>query len=107
VAELQERMSSLEFAEWMEFGEIEPWGEERADVRAAIVASTVANANRDPKARKKPFTVGDFMPKFGEPAKRRQTWQEQLAMAEMLTEALGGTRIKAAPSRSYSEQPLR
>ena len=89
-------MSSLEFAEWLEFGEIEPWGEERADVRSAIVASTVANANRDPKARKKPFTVADFMPRFGQPAQRRQSWQEQLAIAEMLTEALGGTRITAA-----------
>lgn len=90
-------MSSREFAEWAQFYELEPWGEERADIRSGIVASTIANANRDAKKRKKPFTVEDFMPRFGQPArpaKRQQTWQEQLAIVEMLNEAFGGTRVK-------------
>ncbi len=86
-------MTSREFAEWEAYYELEPFGEERADIRSAIVASTVANANRNPKARAKPFEVDDFMPKFGQPARRRQTWQEQLAFVEMLNEAFGGTRI--------------
>jgi hypothetical protein len=94
VSELQARMSSREFAEWIEFYGLEPFGEERADVRSAIVASTIANANRDAKKRKKPWTVEDFMPKFGQPAKRQQTWQQQLAIVEMLNEAFGGTRVE-------------
>lgn len=57
-------MSSREFVEWMAFYQIEPFGEERADLRAGVIASTIANANRDPKTRSKPFTPSEFMPTF-------------------------------------------
>ena len=59
-----ERMSSREFGEWMAFYSIEPFGEERSDLRAGVIASTIANANRDPKTRSKPFTPSEFMPSF-------------------------------------------
>lgn len=49
---------------WMEYAELEPFGEERADLRAGIVASMIANVNRDPR-KGKPFQPSDFMPKFG------------------------------------------
>jgi hypothetical protein len=48
----------------MAYAKIEPFGEERADLRAGIVASTIANVNRDPKRRVKPFTPDEFMPDF-------------------------------------------
>jgi hypothetical protein len=64
IAELQERISSHEFAEyWVHYG-LEPWGLEREDLRSGIVASTIANANRDPKKRPRPFTPDQFMPRF-------------------------------------------
>ena len=66
VAELQRRMSSREFTEWAVYYELEPFGEERADLRAGIVASTVANTARDPKKRHKAFEPKEFMPQFGE-----------------------------------------
>lgn len=62
VAELQDRMSSAEFAEWMAFYGVEPFGEVRGDIQAAVIASTVANVNRDPKRRSKPFGLDLFMP---------------------------------------------
>ena len=34
-----------------------------ADRRSALIASILANANRDSKKKKKPFTIDDFMPK--------------------------------------------
>jgi hypothetical protein len=34
----------------------------RADYRAALVASVLANVNRDPKRRSEPYTPFDFMP---------------------------------------------
>lgn len=37
-------MSNREFVEWQAYFGIEPFGEERADLRAGIVAATVANA---------------------------------------------------------------
>lgn len=57
--------------EWMAFYQMDPWGGERADLQAAIIASTMANLWRQ---KGKPFQVGDFMPTFGE--KRRQTQEE-------------------------------
>lgn len=64
IAELQERVSSLEFAEYWAFYSLEPFGEERADLRTGILGSTIANANRDPKKQSAPFTPDQFMPRF-------------------------------------------
>lgn len=59
VEDLSGRMSSRELAEWMAYDRIEPFGDERADLRSAIVASTFANIH----ARKgKSFAPVDFMP---------------------------------------------
>lgn len=58
-------MSSAQLAEWMAYAKLEPFGEERADLRAGIIASVIANVNRDPK-KQRPFKPEDFMPKFGQ-----------------------------------------
>ncbi len=73
----------------MAYYSLEPFGEERADLRAAQLACLIANANRDPQKKREPFTVDDFMPKFdGEPSqpKGRQTWQEQKEIFRALTQ---------------------
>jgi hypothetical protein len=63
--ELLARTTIREREEWAAYFALEPFGEERADLRSAIVASTVANANR---GRKTPaFKASDFMPKFTRP----------------------------------------
>ena len=38
-------MSALDVAEWAAYFELEPWGEDRADLRAGIVASAIANVH--------------------------------------------------------------
>ena len=43
VKRLLSEFDSHELGEWMAYYRIEPWGEERADIRAAIVARTVAS----------------------------------------------------------------
>jgi len=58
-------MSYREIRDWMAIYKIEPFGEYRADLRSAIVACVIANANRGKNAP--PFKVDDFMPKFGPP----------------------------------------
>ena len=60
VRELLARMGSDELTEWMAFYQLEPFGDFRADLRSAIVASTLANAHRSKDG--KPFTPEDFMP---------------------------------------------
>jgi len=59
VEELGERMSSKELSEWIAFNAISPIGDDRADLRAGIVASVVANCHR---TKGQPFKPIDFMP---------------------------------------------
>lgn len=88
-------MSSREFAEWMAFYDLEPFGEEQADLRAGIVASTVANVHRDRKKRSKAYKPEDFMPKFKRAGKRERTpWQDQLKVIEMWNAAMGGRDLR-------------
>jgi hypothetical protein len=56
-------MTSEELTEWMAYGEIEPFGEVRSDLRMAKICETMVNVNRvskdSPVAK-----VSDFMPDF-------------------------------------------
>ena len=84
VGELLGRISSRELTEWRAYCGIEPFGEERADLRAGIVASTVANVFR--KSGTQPYKAQDFMPKFEKP---RQDWREQLERVKAINAVLG------------------
>lgn len=88
--EVLEKHSSRELTEWMAFMQVEPFGEERADLRAGIVASTIANVVR--KKGGKMAKPEDFMPKFNV-KKEEQTIEEQLNVVKMLNAALGGEVI--------------
>ncbi len=57
-----DRMSSKELASWMAYHTLEPWGEERADLRNGVLCCLIANLFR--KKGKPPFKPEDFMPKF-------------------------------------------
>lgn len=59
VCELLKRMPSSELTEWMAFDQLEPFGEPRADMRAALVCATTANSRRGRDDR--PFGLDDFM----------------------------------------------
>lgn len=78
-------MSAREFAEWMAYCRLEPFGEERADLRSAIVAKTVADVNTPKGKRRAKLT--EFMPRF---EKEEQTVDQQIGIAAMLTAAFGG-----------------
>lgn len=87
MAELLARISSRELTEWMLYYQVEPFGEERGDLRSAVVAATVANTQRGKKGR--PFKPAAFMPQF-EKARQEHGWEEQLQVVEMLNAAFGG-----------------
>lgn len=55
-------MSSREFGEWMAYSAIEPFGEPRADLRAALVAKVIADVNRGKNTP--PYKLEDFMLRF-------------------------------------------
>ena len=82
----------------MAYYNIEPFGEVRADSRAAIVASTVANTARDTKRKPQPFTPAEFMPKFGR-QNHGQDSNRLLRVAEMINAALGGKDLRNGDNR--------
>lgn len=88
--ELRHRMTQRELRVWIEAYAVEPWGEDRADLRAGIIASTVANCNRSKGASFKP---SDFMPQFEKPVKKQMTGEEMRAMAFKANALMGGTVV--------------
>jgi flagellar basal body rod protein FlgC len=79
-------ISSRDFAEWMAYARLEPFGEERDDLRMGIIASTIANVNRD--KGKKPYSPRDFMPSFEQEDDETKIQK----MMESLRLSLGGKR---------------
>jgi hypothetical protein len=88
---MMDSMSWDQFMEWAAFYEISPFGEERADLRAGVIASTIANVNRDPR-KGKSFQPSDFTLKFSsgsgkvasgkkEPITDPEEWARVKAMA--------------------------
>jgi len=76
--------------DWIEYAKVEPFGEERADLRSAIVAATVANCMARGKG-KPAFRPSQFMPKFdAEPRSRFVSPEEQLQKIIITTRLLGG-----------------
>ena len=75
VRELQGRMDAREFGCWAAFQTIEPFGDARGDMQAAIIASTIANVNRGKS--QSAFSIDDFLPRF---LTRRQSPEDMLAM---------------------------
>lgn len=63
---MMSEMSTREFIEWATFYTKEPFGDLRGDIQAGIIASTIANANRNPKKRREMFKIMDFIPRFWE-----------------------------------------
>lgn len=67
LGELRERVSSAELTAWYAFYQLDPWGEQRADLRNAMSMRQVAAINRDPKRQPQPPKVEDFMPYLRKP----------------------------------------
>lgn len=94
------RLGWDQFLEWAAFAELEPFGEERADWRAGMVASVIANVNRDPK-KGRPFQPRDFMPDFSsqrkavaerKPLMENKAWGEAKSMARIYAGAIAASQ---------------
>lgn len=59
VAEMLSRISARELMEWMAYYRLEPFGQERENLHAAMVAAAVVNVNRG--ERQRPVKPADFM----------------------------------------------
>lgn len=68
-------MTSAQFTEWMAFFRLEPFGEQRADLRMGITTANLMNALTGGKAHAKPQ---DFMPFRAQPKPDSQSLSQQL-----------------------------
>ena len=55
-------MSSREFSEWMAYYEMEPFGEERADLRQALTTTAIVNVAQAQTKHPKWMKPEDYMP---------------------------------------------
>lgn len=62
VEPMLDKISSREFSEWMAYDRVEPFGDERADLRIGVLSSLTANIHRDKKKRSEAYSPLDFMP---------------------------------------------
>ena len=84
--------------EWRDYDSLEPFGEERADLRSGTIASVVANVHAGKGGRR--FKPADFMPQFSMPRsttmERRKPltdqveWKGVLRMAKIVATAKDG-----------------
>ena len=79
VKRCMDEISSAELTEWIAYDMIDPIGDERADLRAGIIASTVIRA-ACPKADVKPI---DFMPDFDGLREKRKQKKPRQTVEEM------------------------
>jgi len=93
------------FLEWMDYYDVEPFGEERADLRCAIIAQVVASSI--PTKSRKRYKVKDFMPVFekqpsGATKPTQTTAQMQatfMAFAEAQNKTMAKKKTKAMPGK--------
>lgn len=85
--QLLSEISSAELTEWMTYYQLEPWGTGPDDLRAGILASTIANVNRDEKRRPQPYEPGDFIPRREEAEAEEQSLEEQQQILQSLMAA--------------------
>ena len=84
VRELLDDLDAAELQEWLAYYALDPWTEDRADLRAGVVAAVVANVN----SKRGRFKPSDFMPRYGPPRKR--SGSELRGIAERWNAVLGG-----------------
>lgn len=75
-----EQMTVEQLNHWRIFYSMEPFGEMREDLRIGTLTSLIANTNRDPKKRARPFKPDDFFPSLADKAKQKAITGERKPM---------------------------
>jgi hypothetical protein len=78
-------MSSCQFQEWIAYYELEPFGDEW--LRSALIASLIAETNRNTEERSEPFSPQDFLPAQREPEVEEdpdESWKRNKEILSMM-----------------------
>lgn len=82
-----------QFLEWLAYDQLEPFGEEREDMRNAHIVQTLINLHRS--KNQEPYPLSRFVLTFGDykpPPPPQQDWRSMKSMmAAMLGAPLPGT----------------
>lgn len=98
-------MSSHEFAEWLAFRQLQPFGEWRDDWRMATLAAVITNAMTRSKDSDPIREAKDFMPDF-EKALDEMESQEEISEQERVMRKIKGVfGGLAAASKKKKTQP--
>jgi len=87
------KMGASQFNDWKVYSELEPFDEERADLRAGSIVAAIANVNRNPKRKPTPYTTFEMALKFGDTPSlqvKRTGWQQMKETAKMIAAAYSG-----------------
>jgi len=87
---MRERMPAHVWDDWLWYAKREPFGEERADLRAGIIASVVANTMGRKKGQSA-FKPKDFIPRFT--PRKAKTPDVLFDKIKVLTSLMGGTFV--------------
>ena len=91
------------FREWVAYTELEPWDEQRADWRSAMVAHTMYSLWRGKGPRRR---LADFLPKFKQKRTLRTPQDALRAMARITTLFGGRIEDKRPEKRKLKDGPL-
>lgn len=87
-------MRPSELGEFFALAHIDDWTGNRGDLQAAIIASTLANVNRDPKRKSEPFKPSDFMPYAEAQSTQRQRDEDLSARLRAYLTAVSKSKRK-------------
>lgn len=99
-------MSSREFAEWMAFYQIQPFGEWRDDYRMARLAAVITNVMTRTKESDRLWNESDFLPDF-EMALDERAAQEEIPEHEATwrkIDLIFGAMTKAAKAKKARKE---
>lgn len=84
-------MSSSELTEWIAYEKITgPLGRRRQDIQAAIIATTIANANRGKTGKK--FKISDFLIEYDKLGQQKSP-EDMIQALRSINAAMGGVEI--------------
>lgn len=86
-----EGMSASQMTEWIAYYSLEPFGQDRGDIPAAVIAAQVANTI---PRKGRPVSPNDYLPMLGGRSRPRQTPEQMKAIGTALGNALRKRRAK-------------
>lgn len=91
-----------EFAWWIAYYEIQPWGNDREDLRAGMIGAVMANAWRGKRGKR--IGPEDLFPNLKPPAAiakaNRPTPEQLAAKLRWITWAMGGKFVTAGAAQN-------